>query len=86
MANTINLTKSNRAVGLLNEVAELISAETDALELARIQETLRSLMAEARTKSQQQETVTGRLAKLSRTQTVSRKPMSVRISSILARC
>lgn len=83
---TINLTTSNRAVGLLNEVAELIAAETDAIELTRIQASLFSLMAEARTKSQQHEAATGLISKAARKQTISRKPFSARISGLMARC
>lgn len=86
MALTINLTKGNRAVGLLNEVASLINDEMDALELARIQASLHSLMTAARAKSQEQEKATGRISKVARAQTISRKPASTRIAALCARC
>lgn len=86
MTTTINLTKSNRAVGLLNEVAELIRDETDALELRRIFVSLESLAAEARAMSQKSEAETHVIARAARRQTVQRAPMSKRISGLLARC
>lgn len=83
---TLNLTKSNRAVGLMNELAALIAEEDGALELHRIAASLRSLSHEARSKAQAFETTTQEIAKAARKQTVSRQPMSKRVSSLLARC
>ncbi len=83
----INLTRSNRAVGLMNELAELISQEDSSLELARIEATLRSLSHAARSRSQEVETDTREITRAVNARKV-RKPASLgsRISMLAGRC
>lgn len=83
---TINLTRSNRAIGLLNELAELIAREDSSLELWRIEKSLRSAAGEAACRAAAVERQTHQIAKAAREQTVSRKPASARIAALCARC
>lgn len=85
MTATINLTKSNRAIGLLNEVAALIADEDCSLELHRIRQTLRSLSAEAQSRSIEIERGTHQIARAARAQTIARQPASARIRKLMAR-
>jgi hypothetical protein len=85
-STTINLTKSNRAIGLMAELADLIASEDSSLELSRIRATLESLSSEARHRAAVVEKETRQIAVAARKQTVSRKPASARIAKLMARC